>query len=312
MSVKGSFDGGKPTMRKKGFTLIELLVVIAIIALLMAILLPTLQRVRRQGKAVACQSNLRQWGTVWAMGTAENDGYLPDWKSRQPLSDPPVFISPGGWYGGLWSWYVWWGSSLGPYWGRDVYNQTRKIRCCPMAAKPASPTGEDYFQVGGTFLAWGRVGPKDEWPWDSYGPWEDHYGSYGDNASIWWPYFLNDCDPMRSLYYWRTAYVKGASNIPVLVDSPNPCTTISEYGPPLSDAIPISTAGTGDYSPCCINRHDGFVNCLFMDWSVRKVGLKELWTLKWHRQFNTANRWTKAGGVKPEDWPPWMRRFKDY
>jgi hypothetical protein len=22
--------------------------------------------------------------------------------------------------------------------------------------------------------------------------------------------------------------------------------------------------------------------------------------------------WTKAGGVKPEDWPPWMRRFKDY
>jgi hypothetical protein len=49
-----------------------------------------------------------------------------------------------------------------------------------------------------------------------------------------------------------------------------------------------------------------------MDWSARKVGLKELWTLKWHRQFNTANRWTKAGGVKPEDWPPWMRRFKDY
>jgi len=49
-----------------------------------------------------------------------------------------------------------------------------------------------------------------------------------------------------------------------------------------------------------------------MDWSVRKVGPKELWTLKWHRKFDTANDWTIAGGVKPEDWPEWMRNFKDY
>jgi len=62
----------------------------------------------------------------------------------------------------------------------------------------------------------------------------------------------------------------------------------------------------------CINRHNGFVNALFMDGSVRKIGLKELWTLKWHRQFDTAGTWTKAGGIRPEDWPKWMRRFKDY
>jgi len=57
--------------KKRGFTLIELLVVIAIIALLMAILMPSLQRVRRQAKAIACQSNLKQWGFVWAMYTDE-------------------------------------------------------------------------------------------------------------------------------------------------------------------------------------------------------------------------------------------------
>jgi len=45
----------------KGFTLIELLIVIAIIALLMAVLMPALQRVRTQAKAVACQSSLHQW-----------------------------------------------------------------------------------------------------------------------------------------------------------------------------------------------------------------------------------------------------------
>jgi hypothetical protein len=51
---------------------------------------------------------------------------------------------------------------------------------------------------------------------------------------------------------------------------------------------------------------------LFGDASVRRTGLKELWTLKWHKEFDTSNRWTKGGGVQPEDWPQWMRRFKDY
>jgi prepilin-type processing-associated H-X9-DG protein len=62
----------------------------------------------------------------------------------------------------------------------------------------------------------------------------------------------------------------------------------------------------------CMDRHSGHINCLFLDWSVRKVGLKELWTLKWHESFNTAGPWTKAGGVTLKKWPPWMRGFKDY
>ena len=61
-----------------------------------------------------------------------------------------------------------------------------------------------------------------------------------------------------------------------------------------------------------INRHSGGINSLFLDFSVRKVGLKELWTLKWHDKFDTAGPWTRAGGVLPEDWPRWMRKFKDY
>ena len=55
--------GGGITMnRKKGFTLIELLVVIAIIAVLMAVLMPSLTRVRKQARAVACQARLKSWG----------------------------------------------------------------------------------------------------------------------------------------------------------------------------------------------------------------------------------------------------------
>ena len=62
-----------------GFTLIELLVVIAIIALLMAILMPALARVRRQAKTVLCQSNLKQWGMIWALYMEDQNGKFPDY-----------------------------------------------------------------------------------------------------------------------------------------------------------------------------------------------------------------------------------------
>ena len=62
----------------------------------------------------------------------------------------------------------------------------------------------------------------------------------------------------------------------------------------------------------CLNRHDGHVTAIFMDCHVRKVGLKQLWTVRWNRVFNPVNPWTTAGGVMPGDWPDWMSSFKDY
>ncbi len=61
-----------------GFTLIELLVVIAVIALLTAILMPALGAARSGGRALACQSNLRQLLIAGIGYATENDGfYVP-------------------------------------------------------------------------------------------------------------------------------------------------------------------------------------------------------------------------------------------
>jgi prepilin-type N-terminal cleavage/methylation domain-containing protein/prepilin-type processing-associated H-X9-DG protein len=64
---------GDEMRKQKGFTLIELLVVIAIIAILMAILMPTLNRAKEQGKRAACLNNLKQLQLAWIMYADEND-----------------------------------------------------------------------------------------------------------------------------------------------------------------------------------------------------------------------------------------------
>jgi prepilin-type N-terminal cleavage/methylation domain-containing protein len=63
--------------KKAGFTLIELLVVIAIIALLFAILLPSLQRAKEAARRAVCSSQLRQVGTAMAAYAADWENLLP-------------------------------------------------------------------------------------------------------------------------------------------------------------------------------------------------------------------------------------------
>jgi len=73
-------------MNKKAFTLIELLVVIAIIALLMAILMPSLRLARDQARRVHCVSNVKTLTLAWLMYKDENDDKLV-----------PGHTDPGNW-----------------------------------------------------------------------------------------------------------------------------------------------------------------------------------------------------------------------
>jgi prepilin-type N-terminal cleavage/methylation domain-containing protein/prepilin-type processing-associated H-X9-DG protein len=83
-----STDHWPPIAHRFAFTLIELLVVVAIIAVLAAILLPTLQNARERGKRTLCANNLRQLGVGLFLYADDNRGYLPS---------PPASNFGGGW-----------------------------------------------------------------------------------------------------------------------------------------------------------------------------------------------------------------------
>jgi prepilin-type N-terminal cleavage/methylation domain-containing protein len=173
-----------------------------------------------------------------------------------------------------------------------------ELALCPAATKLAP---HERLPWGGTFSAWTvDLGSTDF----EHGLWRKDFkmlGSYGRNE---WA-FLDG----GSKSTWGTTLVRQAYEIPLYADC-----TIPNMAPfPYDDPPEYEDADRDRSMSCaCIDRHHGAINTLFLDFSVRKVGLKELWTLKWHREFDTAGPWTRAGGVQTEDWPQWMRKFKDY
>ncbi len=262
-------------MNKKAFTLVELLVVIAIIALLMSILMPALARVRIQAKVVICQSNLRQWGAIFAMYTADNDGSFQEgWSGAGNTSN-------------------WWMDATRPY-----YANHGDIRCCPNASNLTKEVDHGFVNTGvwadweGTFFTKGE------------------YGSYGING--WVENRLVDSEvPQAAPKRWRTDRVSGSAQVPLFLDAPwIDCWPEHYDRPPEIDNLDWQQ-GT-HMGRFCKDRHEGSINGLFLDYSVRKIGLKEMWRLKWHRTFKLDGPWTTEGGVEPGDWPQWMQGFKDY
>jgi hypothetical protein len=184
------------------------------------------------------------------------------------------------------------------------YYKDKNINFCPSATKPNPDNGEQ----GGVFEAYGAFSENDS----RYG-YPGLAGSYGINDYVGDPAHARIPSnviggPSR---YWERPDVKGANHIPLFMDAmwlggmPHHTNT-----PPTLENVYGS--GSGMMQRYCCNRHEGNINVVFVDFTVRKVGVKELWTLKWHREFDTAGPWTKAGNVQPSDWPEWMRNLKAY
>ena len=269
--------------KDRAFTLIELLVVIAIIALLMGILMPALQKVRDQGRSTACKANLHSWGMIWRMYADEHDGQF----------------SPGnrvGWARGDWV------LSLRKYWA-----DKDQILLCPKATK--------RLMSGSSLQAWGSH--INTYVQGNYQGQDQEECSYGYNLWLFTlPSGLNALQGRPANLHFRTIHERNMVDVPLFLDS-----MWRGGGPWYGDASGRSSnpsyAGIRppDYNGQWINynnemmhfamdRHSKGVNSAFLDGSVRHIGIKGLWKLKWHRLYEASRGYVGT-------WPDWMAGYPE-
>lgn len=253
-----------------GFTLIELLVVIAIIALLMSILMPAVNLAKQQAKAAICKSNLHQWGLIMQMYTGNNNGYFMPDLGHQKYA------------------------ALGKPELKEYY-ENDKLLLCPMAKKTYEEGARNPFG------AWRGDEPAD--------PLGNLPCSYGINS---WILSVPTSSGQVDRLMWKTPNVRGAINIPMILDCAGyeNATPWHHDEPPEYDGHWVQGTSKHEMRYACLNRHSRHVNAVFCDFTVRKIGLKQLWELKWHRKWYCG-----LGDVPDYDppiWPDWMKNMKDY
>ncbi|MHC5191434.1 MAG: type II secretion system protein [Planctomycetota bacterium] len=262
--------------RKNGFTLIELLVVISIIAMLLAILMPALNAVKKQAQRVVCMANQSQWGLILTLYTEDHDSRF--FAGYYNYTDPNGVAHSSS------------NSDLWPY-ALESYYQIPKLMVCPSSRfdapniHNASQIEEDEGNLSGGYGLNGWLGNTPEEVLQT----EGH-----DTANS-----------------WRTMDHSGGSKIPLMADAnwytgrpeAHDLPPKEQYNHRYDDLNETANEPSNHMQRFTVNRHKAKLNILFMDGMVKSISPKKLWRLKWHKNYDTS--------APLPQWPEWMAPFED-
>lgn len=237
--------------------------VIAIIAILASMLLPALAKAKSKAQAITCVSNLHQWGIEWTIYTSDNRDRFPDG------------TVDGGWARGAWF------NAL----QRQV-GQRKQLLTCPVAVKP-----RPLVNGGKGFEDFGGIQYSYEMGEAQYS--NDERASYGANL---WIYDAKD-DIQGRLQEWHWGSFNAANEptiTPLMGDAswrgggPHYASRIA-YSPSEKPGEYSNSEGYANYEMqhFALPRHGKRTQFAFFDGSARTVRLKELWSLKWHKEWDT-------------------------
>jgi prepilin-type N-terminal cleavage/methylation domain-containing protein/prepilin-type processing-associated H-X9-DG protein len=262
---------------RRAFTLIELLVVVAIIALLVAILLPSLGKAKKRANITRCLANIR--GVVGVLNV-----YMTDHQCQLPYDF----------------------TGANDYWTLALTEagNSNKLDICPETVLNPAPTGGPVVNPPNPTVAWTVI--------SSVNTQLNTSGSYSINSWLQQPAPPGQTDwgltltpvptpvPTKA-YYWKYPYDGGPdSQIPMLGDAywPDAWPCESDFPPTDLTTSPGSTNGNM-MRRFCLDRHNKTVNMGFADGHAENLQLQTLWTLKWHKNY-IANKIPVGTRIPPK------------